>query len=95
MKSRGRILSNDATFEDDHITVELLNFEPYSGVAQVVVREKHDAVGFYYIWVNFESGNSTRFDYDGGNPNRVFVLEGRTIERDDKIKEIIVKRIRD
>jgi hypothetical protein len=82
-------------FEDDHIEVELLYFAPHSGTAQVLVREKHDRVGFYYIWVNFTSGDSTRIDYDGGNPSRVQALEIHTTHRDDSIKEIVVKRVRD
>jgi hypothetical protein len=47
-------MSNGAAFEDDHITVELLYFESFSGVAQLVVREKHNNVGFYSIWVYLE-----------------------------------------
>jgi len=61
----------------------------------LTVDEKHEKVGSYYIWVNFESGDSTRIDYDGGNPQREHYLTVRTTHRNDKIKEIVVKRIRD
>src|SRR5258708_6235856 len=82
-------------FEDEHITIELLDFNSHTGVVQVIVREKHERVGFYYIWVNFKSGDSSQIDYDGGNPNREQALTIRTTHRDDNIKEMIVKRVRD
>jgi len=88
-------MSNGAVFDDDHMDIELLNFEPYSGVGQLIVREKHNGVGFYYIFVTFESGDSTRIDYDGGNPQRVQFLTVHTTHRNDTIKEIVAKRVRD
>jgi hypothetical protein len=88
-------MSTGPAFQDEYMDVELLNFEPYAGVAQLVVHEKHGKMGFYYIWVNFESGDSTRIDYDGGNPQRQQLLTVRTTHRNDIIKEIVVKRVRD
>jgi hypothetical protein len=43
----------------------------------------------------FDSGNSTRIDYDGGNPrrdNRPIVQTGK---QNDTVKEIKVVRVRD
>ena len=90
-----RMQNRTFALEDDHITVELLDFNSHTGAAQVIVREKHERVGFYYLWVNFNSGDSTRIDYDGGNPNRQRALTINTTHQDDSIKEIIVKRVRD
>jgi len=87
-------MSNGAVFEDDHITVELFSFQSYDGVAQLTVREKHANAGSYHIWVYFESGDSTQIEYDGGNPQREQILTVRTTHRNDKIKEIVGKRVR-
>ena len=88
-------MAEQVVFEDEHIAIRLVDFTPHTGAALVAVDEKHQRVGYYYIWVNFESSDSTRFDYDGGNPNRVQTLEARTTHRNDKIKEIVAKRVRD
>jgi hypothetical protein len=87
-------MSNSAVFEDDRITVELFSFQSYDRVAQFTVREKHANVGYYHIWVYFESGDRTQTEYDGGNPQREQILTVRTTHRNDKIKEIVVKRVR-
>lgn len=88
-------MSNGVAYEDEHLTVARLSFNSHKGVAEIVVREKHSDVGFYYITVTFESNNSTRIDYDGGNPNRVFVHTVQTMERNDRMREIKVVRVRD
>src|SRR5712664_74193 len=36
---------------DDHITVRYLGFNQNNGEAHFEVIERHDNVGFYYIWV--------------------------------------------
>ena len=82
-------------FEDDHIAVKLHNFSPMAGIANLIVEEKHEKVGFYYIWLRFESGDETRIDYDGGNPHQVKFLTFKTTHRMDIVKEIGAKRVRD
>jgi hypothetical protein len=88
-------MPNGSYFADDHISVELFDFVPSTGIVQIRVDENHGNVGFYYIWVNFESGDSTRIDYDGANPQREQYNTVRTNHENDKIKEILVERVRD
>ncbi len=57
-------------FADSHIVVRLLGFDPTSGQCRLAIDENSLNIGFYYIWVTFASGDETRIDYDGGNPNR-------------------------
>jgi hypothetical protein len=86
---------NVILFQDDHLDVTLQDFNAHTGVATVIVRGKHPKVGFYYIWVRFLSGDETRVDFDGNNPNQDWALTIRTTHRDDIVKEIEVKRVRD
>lgn len=89
------IYANQAHFTDSHIVVRLLGFDSSNGIARLAVDENHDKVGFYYITVNFGSGDSTRIAYDGGNPYR----DGRptvgTSHRNDVLTGIAVKRVGD
>lgn len=57
-------------YEDDHITVRNLGFNPTSGEQKLAIDEKHMGVGFYHITVTFDSGNRGRIPYDGASPNR-------------------------
>jgi hypothetical protein len=82
-------------WSDEHITVNFKDFDPSTGQARFKVVEHHANVGFYYIGVYFTSGNATRFDYDGGNPRRPNVLDAKTDQRNDSVKGVKVKRVRD
>ena len=80
-------------FADDHIMVRQVGFDPASGQLELEIEEKHPGVGFYYITATFESGNSTRIDYDGGNPGRVRNQIVRTGKPNDAVKEIKAVRV--
>jgi hypothetical protein len=82
-------------WSDEHITVTFKDFVPITGRARFKVSEHHANVGFYYIGIYFTSGSGTRVDYDGGNPNRPSIIEGTTNQRNDSLKGIKVKRVRD
>jgi hypothetical protein len=88
---------NDKTFSDEHISVRILEFDPATGKATIDIEEKagDGNVGFYYIWVRFASNDSTRIDYDGGNPRRVKRQLVSTTHRNDSISGIEAKRVRD
>ena len=59
------IYAYQARFADEHIVVRQIGFDPTSGRLALAIDENHEKVGFYYITVTFDSGNSTRIDYDG------------------------------
>lgn len=82
-------------FADGHIVLRLLGFDPSSRQCRLAVDENHPNVGFYYIWVTFASGDETRIDYDGANPNRNNrpVVESSHIN--DFLKSIRATRVRD
>jgi hypothetical protein len=85
-------------FSDEHITVGVLEFDPKTGKAIIGIEENKaddENVGFYFIWVKFASNDSTRIDYDGGNPHRVKRPPVSTSHRDDSISGIEAKRVRD
>jgi len=88
------IYAYQARFADQHIVVRQISFDPTSGRLALAFDENHEKVGFYYITVIFDSGNSTRIDYDGGNPCRDTRPIVRTPKRDDTVKEIKVIRVR-
>lgn len=89
------IMDHQKPWNDDHITVEFLGFDPQDRRARFRVDEKHDKVGFYYIEIHFNSSDSTRFDYDGSSPKRPRQLHARTSHADDSVKGIKVVRVRD
>lgn len=82
-------------YEDSHITVRLLGFDPATGRANLSVDEHDSNVGFYFITVRFASGDETRINYDGGNPRRDLMPVVQTGHANDAINEIEVKRVRD
>ena len=86
---------HEQDWSDGHITVIFKDFDPSTRKAHFRVIEHHADVGFYYIGVYFTSGDATRFDYDGGNPQRPTMLDATTNQRDDSVKGIKVKRVRD
>ena len=81
-------------FQDDDITVRIPRFDAQSGRAEVLVDHKREPSGDYYIWVHFKSGDSTRMDYNGANPNnpRPWVLNSS--HRNDHITRVEAKNIR-
>lgn len=83
------------TWEDEHITIRFLGFDPTSGQARLAIDEHHPKVGFYFIWFTFNSGDETRIDYDGGNPNRDMRPVVSTTHRNDVPKGLRAKRVRD
>ena len=90
------IYAYQARFADQHIVVRQISFDPTSGQLALAIDENHEKVGFYYITVTFDSGNSTRIDYDGGNPPRRDTRPiVQTPKRNDTVKEIKVIRVRD
>lgn len=89
------ILAHQTQFADSHIAVRLLGFDPSTRIARLAVDEKHGNVGFYHIWVFFGSGDSTRIDYDGGNPNRDNHPFATSNHKNDVLVRIEAKRVRD
>jgi hypothetical protein len=51
-------------------------------------------VGFYYIVIHFSSGDSTRLDYDGENPNIPDSWDVNTTHRFDSIVSVECKNVR-
>lgn len=83
-------------FADGHIVLRLLGFDPTSPrQCRLAIDEDHPNVGFYYIWVTFASGDETRIDYDGGNPNRDNHPVVTSNHVNDGLKSIRAKRVRD
>jgi hypothetical protein len=89
------LTDSEKQYEDSHITLRLLDFDPTTGRASLAIDEQDSNVGFYYIWVRFASGNETRIDYDGGNPRRDLNPVVVTAYPNDVIREVTVKRVRD
>jgi hypothetical protein len=89
-----RIGPNVIQAEDAYIAVRILSFNPDTGMAELLIDEKVVPIGFYYVFVNFRSGNSTRIDYDGANPNRPNSYTVHTIERGDAIVKVEAKKVR-
>jgi hypothetical protein len=85
---------NIIQFEDDSIEVRVLSFNPDNGLGDIHVQKKTARVGFYYITVHFRSGDSTRLDYDGGNPQIPVGWEIRTSHRNDTIERVDVIKVR-
>ena len=85
---------NVIQFEDEFILVRILSFTPGTGMAVLLVEEKQTRIGFYYIFVHFKSGDNTRIDYDGANPNRPTSFTVQTSRRDDVIASIEAKKVR-
>ena len=81
-------------FEDEFIAVRVYWFDPRSGQAEIVIEEKQVPSGYYYVHVHFVSGDSTRIDYDGGNPNRLQSWSISTTHRDDAIARVDAKKVR-
>jgi len=82
-------------FSDPHIVVRFITFDPSAGTARIGIDENHPNVGFYYIWVHFGSGDNTRIDYDGANPNRDNRPIVKTSHKNDTVAKLEVKRVRD
>lgn len=82
-------------FSDGHIVLRLLGFDPTSRQCRLAIDEEHPNVGFYYIWVTFSSGDESRFDYDGGNPNRDNHPIATSSHINDGVKNIRATRVRD
>ena len=89
------IYRHQMQFADNHIVVRLISFDPSTGAARLAVDENDNNVGFYYISVHFGSGDSTRIDYDGGNPRRDNRPIAQSTHKNDTLKKIEVKRVRD
>jgi hypothetical protein len=82
--------TNLHVYDDDHITVRDLGFDPTSGKLKLAIDEKHPSVGSYFIAVTFDSGNHTRIPYDGASPNRNKDPIAQTYKPNDSVKEIKV-----
>jgi hypothetical protein len=81
-------------FQDDYITVRIARFDPQSGRGEVLVDHKREPSGDYYIWVHFKSGDSTRMDYNGANPNNPRPWVINSSHRNDTITKVEAKKIR-
>ena len=81
-------------FDDDHITVGLLGFDPSTRICKLRILEKHEGVGLYQITVDFASGNSAQIQYDGAIKDQDAVHTATTSLPNDSVKKIIVKRAR-
>jgi hypothetical protein len=90
-------------WSDEHITVKYAGFDQATGVASFKVIEHHNNVGVYYIRVihgpdGGPSGGPPSHhqeEYDGGNPRREKYINVQTGQRQDRVRGIKVKRIRD
>ena len=82
-------------FEDEHITLNLVESNPISGESQFTIDEREENVGFYYITVVFESGDQSRLEYDGGNPRRDKYPVIKSNHLKDAIADISAIRVRD
>lgn len=85
---------NRILYQDDYITVRIPRFDSVSGVGEVLVDHKREPSGDYYIWVHFRSGDSTRLDYSGANPNnpRPWIINSSHVN--DRITRVEAKKIR-
>jgi hypothetical protein len=62
------ILIFQTVFNDKHIAVRMLGFDPTSRRLSLAIDKKHEGVGCYSITAIFGSGNSASLEYDGDNP---------------------------
>jgi hypothetical protein len=88
-------LDSQKVFEDEHILLRLMSFDPSSGFCRLAVDEKDLKVGFYFIFVKFGSGDEARIDYDGGNPMRDTRPIAQSSHRNDTVTSVTAKRVRD
>lgn len=89
------VTDGEIVFEDDYITVRLLDFDAASCQARLAIDEFHPNVGFYQIWIGFASGAEVCVEHDGGNRRRNIRPVVQSDEQDDFLKRIVVMRIRD
>jgi hypothetical protein len=94
MKVGDLIFDSQKVFEDEHILLRLMSFDPSSGTCRLAVDEKHSKVGFYYIFVKFGSGDEFRIDYDGGGLRDTRPI-AKSDHRNDMVTSVEVKRVRD
>ena len=91
---------------DDHIIVRYLGFDAVTGEARFEVIERHQNVGFYYIWILYGPNSGpppgppslSSFTYDGAHPSRfgeMSHISVRTESGKDTVRGIKVKRVRD
>jgi hypothetical protein len=85
---------NIIQFEDDFIAVRIPSFTPTTGQVQVLFEKKSARVGFYYVTVSFLSGDSSRMDYDGENPNNPEIWEINSSHRHDTIVKLEATKVR-
>lgn len=85
---------NKILFQDDYITVRIPHFDSQSGQVEVLVDHKQEPSGDYYIWVHFKSGDSSRMDYNGANPNNPRPWVVNSSHRNDTITRVEAKKIR-
>lgn len=85
---------NHVHFEDDFIAVRIIGFDPEKGRANVLIERKRKESYFYYVVVKFRSGDSTRIDYDGDNPNIPADYVVRTSHRGDAIASVEAIKVR-
>jgi hypothetical protein len=77
-------------FDDEHIVVGDLGFDPLTRQLKLGVSEKHESVGLYHITVLFESGDFAQINFDGANAARSHELIATTSQPNDTVKEIKV-----
>jgi hypothetical protein len=85
---------NEKQFEDAFIVVRVLSFLPATGEVEVYFEKKVEKVGFYYVTVHFASGDSSRMDYDGENPNNPEVWQINSSHRNDSIIRVDGVKVR-
>lgn len=85
--------SGKVLFQDGFIVITIPSFDSHSGVGQVLIEHKQEPVGNYYIWVYFKSGDSTRLDYNGANPNNPKPWIVNSSHRNDTILRVEAKKI--
>jgi hypothetical protein len=85
---------NTVQFEDDFIVIRIFGYDRETGQGDIVIERKQAEVGFYYIYLTFDSGNTNRLDFDGANPNIGEFMDFQATYRNDLIVKVEAKKVR-
>jgi hypothetical protein len=82
------VYAAQCVFNDKHIILRLLGFDPTSGAVRLAIDENHDEVPGYRITATFGSGHSAHLDYNGEDPSRNNRPMLQTPRRNDTLTRI-------
>ncbi|MGA3210366.1 MAG: hypothetical protein ABSD20_03610 [Terriglobales bacterium] len=94
-EARVEAVDGEIVFEDDYITLRLLDFDSASCLARLAIDEFHSNVGFYNIWISFASGAEICVEHDGASRRRNLRPIVQSDRPDDVLERIAVMRISD